>query len=84
MISVYADKAEQDGKTNFFSAFLNYMQPDMIKQYAEKYYAADDVTRFEVMIPYMSEKEQQDWLKKAPEQPESILNLNVSSFLQLL
>ena len=37
----------------------------MIKQYAEKYYAADDVTRFEVMIPYMSEKEQQDWLKKA-------------------
>ncbi len=65
LISVYADKAEQDGKTNFFSAFLNYMQPDMIKQYAEKYYAADDVTRFAVMIPYMAEKEQQDWLKKA-------------------
>ena len=54
-----------DGKTNFFSAFLNYMQPNMIKQYAKKYYVADDVTRFAVMIPYMAEKEQQDWLKKA-------------------
>lgn len=41
------------------------MQPDTIKQYAEKYYASDDVTRFAVMIPYMTEKEQQDWLKKA-------------------
>ena len=54
-----------DGKTNFFSAFLNYMQPNMIKQYAKKYYVANDVTRFAIMIPYMAEKEQQDWLKKA-------------------
>lgn len=81
LISVYADKADQDGKTNFFSAFLNYMQPDTIEQYAEKYYAADDVARFTILIPYMTEKEQQDWIRKAHNDGKKIFSAVLSENL---
>lgn len=79
--SVYADQIDRDAKTNFLSVILNYLQPDTIKQYARQYYAADDIARFTVIFPYLSEEEQQGWLKKAQADQNNKFIMVLSDYL---
>ena len=65
LILQYIDKSEQDNKSNFFAVLSDYMQSSDLKKYAEKYYEANNIARFTILLDCMTKEEKQEWLKRA-------------------
>ena len=38
---------------------------DILNQYAEKYYEANNISYFTILVNYMTKEERQEWLKRA-------------------
>ncbi len=65
LVLQYVDKSEQDNKTNFFAVLSDYIQPDDLKRYAEKYYDTGNIAHFTILLDCMAEEEKQEWLRRA-------------------